>query len=63
MTSRRGAAAVGETGAYGINPQAAAPHPSGILFPPADEVWNISPAEWASVRKSDIDEWRKDFGK
>lgn len=62
LTSKRGGAVIGSSGAYPANPAAPAPHPAGITFPPAGKVWNISVDQWQKLRVSYSEEWRKVFG-
>ena len=63
MASKRGAATIGRTGSYGINPNAPAPAPEHIAFPPVQKVWNLPPDEWEHIRQAEIAEWHKTFGK
>jgi ABC-type Fe3+ transport system substrate-binding protein len=62
LTSKRGGAVIGSSGAYPSNPAAPRPNPAGIAFPPADKVWNISVDQWQKLRLSYSEEWRKVFG-
>jgi iron(III) transport system substrate-binding protein len=63
MASLRGAAAIGDTGAYGINPDAVAPHPNNIAFPPVKDVWNVPPDQWEQIRTTDTAQWHQVFSK
>jgi iron(III) transport system substrate-binding protein len=63
MASLRGAAAIGNTGAYGINPDAPAPHPDNITFPPAKDVWNMPPDQWEQIRTTETAQWHQVFSK
>jgi iron(III) transport system substrate-binding protein len=62
LTSKRGGEIIGSSGAYPVNPAAPAPKPSGVAFPPADKVWNISVEQWEKLRISYSEDWRKTFG-
>lgn len=61
MTSRRGGAVIVASGAYAAHPEAGAPKPQGVQFPPADKVWNIKFDLWDKVRESYIKEWHQIF--
>jgi iron(III) transport system substrate-binding protein len=62
LTSKRGGEVIGSSGAYPVIPAAPAPRPSGVVFPSADKVWNISVDQWEKLRLSYSEDWRKTFG-
>jgi iron(III) transport system substrate-binding protein len=62
LTSKRGGEIIGSSGAYPVNPAAPTPKPAGVMFPPADKVWNISVDQWEKLRISYSEDWRKTFG-
>jgi iron(III) transport system substrate-binding protein len=63
MASLRGAAAIGNTGAYGIHPDAPAPHPDNTAFPPVKDVWNVPPDQWEQIRATETAHWHQVFSK
>ena len=62
LTSKRGGDVIAATGAFASHPDAAAPMPAGIKYPPAGQVWNIEAAQWLAKRDNYSQEWRAAFG-
>ena len=62
LTSKRGGVAIGNTGSYPANKDAAPPRAGGMSFPAADKVWNIDVDEWEKKRVDYANDWRSIFG-
>ena len=62
ITSRRGAAAIGDTAAYGILRGESTPVVAGVTLPPENKIYNIRIADYLSSRDAYTKEWHQLFG-
>ena len=62
ITSRRGAAAIGDTAAYGILRGEPTPVVAGVTLPPENKIYNIRIADYLSSRDAYTKEWHQLFG-
>jgi iron(III) transport system substrate-binding protein len=62
ITSKRGAAAIGATAAYGILRGEATPSIPGVTMPPEDKIYNIRISDYNRNRDQYTKEWHQIFG-
>ncbi len=62
VTSKRGAAAIGATGAYGILRGEPTPTVAGVTLPPEDQIYNIRFADYQRARDAYSKDWHQLFG-
>jgi iron(III) transport system substrate-binding protein len=62
ITSKRGAAAIGATGAYGLLRGEATPTVAGVTLPSEDQIYNIRFADYQRARDAYSKDWHQLFG-
>jgi iron(III) transport system substrate-binding protein len=62
LTSKRGAAALAATGAYGILRGEPTPTVAGVTLPPESQIYNIRVADYENARDAYTKDWHQLFG-